>query len=398
MTLAVLLGIYTLMNAYIMLRTGLFVRRNLPGSRGRLAAGLIVLAYGALAATLPIAFALEQGGLHKALLTVGNAFQGFTVLLLFACVVLEIVCLLARLVPAGHNLVRAHGPRKLALGAAVWGICLLTCVYGTVHSSTLTVKRYDVQVAKPCGSTDSLRVALVADLHLGNSIGAKRVQNMVRVINEQDADLVLIAGDIFDNSVTEMDDPEAVKEALRSIESRLGVYGCWGNHDVRGRLFSGFTTDAPGTCVRTPEMDDFMAGSGVTMLADEAVLVDGSFWLVGRKDYSNDGEGGRSRESLEALLSPLDMSLPVLVIDHQPRFLQESADAGVDVLFSGHTHDGQTFHISLVMNREWEKPSGMLVKGSMASIVTSGVGIYGPDMRVGTDADVTVVELSFAQR
>ena len=176
------------------------------------------------------------------------------------------------------------------------------------------------------------------------------------------------------------------------------MYGCWGNHDVRGRLFSGFTTDAPGTCVRTPAMDDFMSDSGVTMLADEAVLVDGSLWLVGRKDYSNDGEDGRNRATLEALLSPLDMSLPVLVIDHQPRFLQESADAGVDVLFSGHTHDGQTFPINLVMNREWEKPSGMLIKGSMASIVTSGVGIYGPDMRVGTDADVTVVELSFANQ
>ena len=398
MTLAILLGIYILMNAYIMLRTGLFVRRNWPGSRGRLAAGLIVLACGVLAATLPIAFALEQGGLHKALLTVGNAVEGFTILLLFAYVVLEIICLLLRLIPAGRRLVRAHGPRKLALGAAVWAVCLMTCVYGTLHASQLTVKRYDVRVAKPCGSMDSLRVALVADLHLGNTIGARRVQDMVRVINEQDADLVIFAGDIFDNSVDEMYDPEAVKEALRSIESRLGVYGCWGNHDVRGRLFSGFTTDAPGTCVRTPAMDDFMSDSGVTMLADEAVLVDGSLWLVGRKDYSNDGEGGRSRAALEALLSPLDMSLPVLVMDHQPRFLQESADAGVDVLFSGHTHDGQTFPINLVMNREWEKPSGMLIKGSMASIVTSGVGLYGPDMRLGTDADVTVVDISFAQR
>ena len=94
MTLAILLGVYALMNAYVMLRTGLFVRRNLPGGRGRLAAGLIVLLYGALAATLPIAFALEQGGLHKALLTVGNAVEGFTVLLLFAYVALEIACLL----------------------------------------------------------------------------------------------------------------------------------------------------------------------------------------------------------------------------------------------------------------------------------------------------------------
>ena len=395
MTLAILMGVYVLMNAYILLRTGLFVRRNLPGRRGRLAAGFIVLACGLLAAALPVAFVLREGAVHRALLTVGNAMEGYVLLLLSAYLVLEALCLLARLVPAGRRLVRAHGPRKLALGAALWALCLCVCVYGTVHSSQLTVRRYDVTVNKACEGWDSLRVALVADLHLGNTIGAKRVENMVRVINEQHADLVLIAGDVFDNSVDAMDDPAAVKAALRSIESRLGVYGCWGNHDVYARLFSGFSTDALSASVRVPEMDAFLEDCGVTMLADEAVLVDGAFWLVGRRDYANDGAGGRSREPLETLLAPLDMDRPVLVMDHQPRFLQENADAGVDVLFSGHTHGGQTFPVSLVMNLEWEQPSGMLVKGNMTSLVTSGVGIYGPDMRVGTDADVTVADIVF---
>lgn len=395
MKLAILMGVYVLINSYVMLRTALFVRRNLPGRRGRLSAGLIVLLYGVLAMALPVSFALPQGGLHRALLTAGNAFEGFELNLFFSYLALEALCLLLRLLPAGRRLLGRHGLRKLLLGAALWGLCALTCVYGTVHSSQLTVRRYDVQVDKSCAGYGSLRVALVADLHLGNSVGAARVRQMVRVINEQDADLVLIAGDIFDNAVDGMDDPEAVKAALRSIKSRLGVYGCWGNHDVRGRLFSGFSPWDRSKARRGQEMEDFVADCGIVMLADEAVLVDGAFWLAGRRDYENDGTGGTDRAPLQTLLSGVDMEKPVLVIDHQPRFLQENADAGVDVLFSGHTHDGQTFPINLVMNREWENACGMLVKGSLTSIVTGGVGIYGPDMRVGTDADVTVAEITF---
>ena len=394
MKLAIVLGIYTLLNAYLMLRTGLFVRRNLPSGKGRRAAALAVLLCAVLAVILPISFFLPQGGPHRVLLKAGNAAEGFIILLLFAYLMLELACLLARLFPAGRRLVRSHGPRKLALGALVWAVCAVTWAYGSVHASQLTVKRYDVQVNKACEGVDSLRVVLAADLHLGNSVGAARVQDMVNAINAQNADLVLIAGDIFDNDVREMDDPQAVREALRSIESRLGVYACWGNHDVEGRLFSGFSMQE-GEAARAQEMDDFIAASGIVMLADEAVLLDDAFWLVGRKDYENDGTGARGREPLEALLAGVDMDKPVLVVDHEPRLLQQNADAGVDVLFSGHTHDGQTFPLSLGINLKWENPSGMMRKGDMTSLVTSGVGVYGPDMRVGTDADVTVADITF---
>ena len=397
MKMVIVMGVYTLMCAYVMLRTGLFVRRNLPSGKGRFAAGLLVLLCGVLAALLPVSYFLPQGGLHRALLTAGNAAEGWIILLLFAYLLMELGGLILRLIPAGRRFVRSHGPKKLALGVLVWAICTCTWAYGTLHASQLTVKRYDVKVDKACEGVDSLRVVLVADLHLGNSVGAERMRDMVRIVNEQDADLILVAGDIFDNAVDAMDDPQAVQEALRSMESRLGVYGCWGNHDVRGRLFSGFSVEE-GEAVRGQEMDDFVADAGILMLEDGAVLLDNAFWLVGRKDYENDGTGKRNREPLEALLERVDMDKPILVVDHEPRLLQQNADAGVDVLFSGHTHDGQTFPLSLGINLKWENPSGMLTKGSMTSIVTSGVGVYGPDMRVGTDADVTVVDITFAQK
>ncbi len=83
----------------------------------------------------------------------------------------------------------------------------------------------------------------------------------------------------------------------------------------------------------------------------------------------------------------LDLSRPVLVLDHQPRKLEELAAAGVDVDLSGHTHDGQLFPGNLTVRLAWENACGYLRVGEMHSIVTSGVGLFGPNMRVATRAE-----------
>ena len=89
------------------------------------------------------------------------------------------------------------------------------------------------------------------------------------------------------------------------------------------------------------------------------------------------------RKTPQEIIEGMDVSLPVLVIDHEPRELQELADTGVDVDLCGHTHDGQVFPGNIVIRFFWENPCGYLKKGNMHNIVTSGVGLFGPNMRVG---------------
>ena len=91
----------------------------------------------------------------------------------------------------------------------------------------------------------------------------------------------------------------------------------------------------------------------------------------------------------------MDLSLPVLVIDHEPRELQELADAGVDADLCGHTHDGQLFPGNLTIKLMWENACGYLKKGNMHSIVTSGVGLFGPNMRVGTKSEICDITMHF---
>ena len=107
-------------------------------------------------------------------------------------------------------------------------------------------------------------------------------------------------------------------------------------------------------------------------------------------------EGAGFPHIYEEITEGLDPDKPLIVLDHEPSQLSELAAAGVDVDLGGHTHDGQVFPVDIVMEFLWENPCGYLKKGQMHSIVTSGAGLFGPNMRVGTKAEICVVDVQFA--
>ena len=203
------------------------------------------------------------------------------------------------------------------------------------------------------------------------------------------------AGNMFDNEYEALDDPEKLAEILRGIRSKYGVYACYGNHDIQEKILAGFTFGSKEKKESTPEMDEFLEKAGITLLRDEYVLIDDSFYLYGRPDYERPGRGIDERKTPQEITEGMDVSLPVLVIDHEPRELQELADTGVDVDLCGHTHDGQVFPGNIVIRFFWENPCGYLKKGNMHNIVTSGVGLFGPNMRVGTKSEICDVSICF---
>lgn len=389
------LAAYLAANAYVAARTSIFLHRNLPERVAKLVSLLTAGVYSAFALGMPLGYILPEGALRKAIMRVSFGFYGIFIYLFSAYVIIEVLARLSKRFHRTERLTARTGNPKLVFGGVVWFGIILTCILGIHHASELTVKHYDADVAKDGGGRDSLRVVLIADTHLGYSVGAERIAAMVEKVNAQEADIILFAGDIFDNTVDGIDDPEAVKASLRRLKSRLGVYACWGNHDVAERLFSGFSTKKLENTQRSEQMEQFVRESGIIMLEDEARLVDGSFYVIGRKDYENAGDGTHERKSMEELMAGLDTTKLVIALEHEPRFLRRNADAGVDVMLCGHTHDGQFFPLNIAIRTAWENPAGLKKVGDMTSIVTSGVGVYGPDMRIGTDADISVVDIHF---
>ncbi len=298
-----------------------------------------------------------------------------------------------------------HSPLKISkiysrigvitVGTGVAICTAVFCLYGFVHARDIKTTPYTVTVDKTNVQTNQLKAVLVADTHLGYAIGAKHIEQLVEKINACEPDIVIFAGDIFDNSIDGIDNPDKVAKLFRSIDSKYGVWACYGNHDINEQILMGFTFSWGESPENDTSMANFLKDSNINLLQDESVLIDDSFYLVGRRDVDKPGTTDGSRLSPAELTKDLDKSKPIFFIDHSPSELKEIADAGADIDFSGHTHDGQVFPGNLTIKMMWENPSGVIKKDSMYSIVTSGAGIFGPYMRVGTDAEICNVTINF---
>lgn len=342
-----------------------------------------------------IAFLLPKSAVAIVIRRISTYWIGIMLYSLLYVVLFDLLRLIAKHTKLKNTLLFSRGS-VISIGSVVVACAVATCLYGIFNARNIKVNEYSVTVNKSCGSDKHLKAVLVADLHMGYAIGVGHITNMVEKINQQDADIVIIAGDIFDNSYDGMDDPEGIKAQLKSIKSKYGVYAVYGNHDIDEKILMGFTFDWGGKQLHSEKMTNFMKECNIKLINDESVLINDEFYLVGRRDTDKPGTEDGTRAEISELTKDLDKTKPIFVLSHEPDELQKTADAGADIDFSGHTHDGQLFPGNLTIGLFWENPCGMIKKDNMYSIVTSGVGVYGTFMRVGTDAEICSVDIDFA--
>lgn len=342
-----------------------------------------------------IAFLLPKSAVAIVIRRLSTYWIGIMLYSLLYVVLFDLLRLIAKHTKLKNTLLFSRGS-VISIGSVVVACAVATCLDGIFNARNIKVNEYSVTVNKSCGSDKHLKAVLVADLHMGYAIGVDHITNMVEKINQQDADIVIIAGDIFDNSYDGMDDPEGIKAQLKSIKSKYGVYAVYGNHDIDEKILMGFTFDWGGKQLHSEKMTNFMKECNIKLINDESVLINDEFYLVGRRDTDKPGTEDGTRAEISELTKDLDKTKPIFVLSHEPDELQKTADAGADIDFSGHTHDGQLFPGNLTIGLFWENPCGMIKKDNMYSIVTSGVGVYGTFMRVGTDAEICSVDIDFA--
>lgn len=342
-----------------------------------------------------IAFLLPKSAVAIVIRRISTYWIGIMLYSLLYVVLFDLLRLIAKHTKLKNTLLFSRGS-VISIGSVVVACAVATCLYGIFNARNTKVNEYSVTVNKSCGSDKHLKAVLVADMHMGYAIGVDHITNMVEKINQQDADIVIIAGDIFDNSYDGMDDPEGIKAQLKSIKSKYGVYAVYGNHDIDEKILMGFTFDWGGKQLHSEKMTNFMKECNIKLINDESVLINDEFYLVGRRDTDKPGTEDGTRAEISELTKDLDKTKPIFVLSHEPDELQKTADAGADIDFSGHTHDGQLFPGNLTIGLFWENPCGMIKKDNMYSIVTSGVGVYGTFMRVGTDAEICSVDIDFA--
>lgn len=257
-----------------------------------------------------------------------------------------------------------------------WGFVVALVVvvgaltYGWVNARRTKTVRIDVVLDKPM--SEPMTIVAISDVHLGSGTGREALRRYVEQINSHEPDLVVICGDLIDNSLLPVLKAD-MGEELHRIKARYGVYAVPGNHEY----ISGIEA-----CER------FFATTPVTLLRDSVVMLPSGVQLVGRDDRAN-----KQRASLDELLSRCDMTRPVVVLDHQPFELAESNRRGVDVQFSGHTHNGQVFPLNLALKLMYEQPCGYRKWSHSHIYVSSGLSLWGPPFRIATQGDMAVMRL-----
>lgn len=357
---------------------------------------LVITIYTFFASALVIGFLLPPSPLERVMKLIGNYWLGVLLYIILTVLIGDAIRLvLKRQKKIPQEYIKAK--RTFVIAGTICIIIISSVsIYGAINARIIRTTKYEVTINKKVEKMKNLKIALVADLHMGYNIGTPHIKNMVQKINKKNPDLVVIAGDIFDNEYEALDNPKKIVKALKSIESKYGVYATYGNHDIKEKILAGFTFSKKGEKKESDiRMDQLLEDANITLLRDEGVLIEDSFYLYGRPDYRRPGRGITIRKTPEEITKELDKSKPIIVADHEPNELEELADAGVDMDLCGHTHDGQIFPGNITTSLMWENSYGYMKKDNMHNIVTSGVGLFGPNMRVGTKAEVVIVDVNF---
>ena len=218
--------------------------------------------------------------------------------------------------------------------------------------------------------TRDYRMVMVSDLHLGYHNRRSHLAKWVDLINAEHPDLVLIGGDVVDNSVRPLFE-EAMAEEFRRIEAP--IYACLGNHEYYSN---------------EPKARQFYKDAGIHLLTDSTVVLDSTLCIIGRDDRTNP-----KRKELSMLTSAIDPSLYTIVLVHQPHELEKTEECKADFQFSGHTHRGQVWPISWITDAIYECSWGEHRRGDTRFYISSGIGIWGGKFRIGTQSEYVVATL-----
>ena len=300
---------------------------------------------------------LEQNSL---LYKIGTSWL-IILLYLFMLFLLLDVLRLVHILPAGL----LHQSWKGTL--MVVGIMLVVFIYGNWH--------YHHKVRQPLELTTQktiikpLKVLMMSDLHLGYGNRRADFHKWVDKLNEEHADLILIAGDIIDSNLKPLEQ-EAVYEEFHRLNAP--IVACLGNHEY----YAG-----------EPNSQQLFEKAGIRLLRDEVMELD-DLCIVGRDDRSN-----RRRKSLAELTAGIDRNKYIILMDHQPYELEKTEEQHIDFQLSGHTHNGQVWPISWITEHLYECAFGNYQRGDTRYYVSSGIGIWGGKFRIGTRSEYVVATL-----
>lgn len=263
----------------------------------------------------------------------------------------------------------------------VLGVAAVLLAWGYAEARRVPrVRRVDVTLPRLGAGLDGTRVVLITDTHYGPLDRARWSARVCAKVNTLDADLVCHTGDIADGTAERRRAQATPLGTVRATRARVYVTG---NHE--------YYSEAQGWV-------DLMGELGWEPLRNRHLLLErGGDTLVvaGVDDVTAESSGlPGHRAHLAGALDGAHPDLPVLLLAHQPAFVDRAAAGGVDLQLSGHTHGGQIWPFHHLVRIDQPVVAGLSRHGARTLLYTSrGTGFWGPPFRVFAPSEITLLVL-----
>lgn len=276
-------------------------------------------------------------------------------------------------------------PYYIGIIAVVTTVIYLSVCYFLAHHVWIT--QYEVHTSK---DIQPLRIALLADSHVGTLETGESFAKQISVINDYNPDVVILAGDFVDDS-SYYDDMIVAADALGKLNAKYGIYYVFGNHDYSYAN----TKYLPSRGYNGQQLGQYLREKGINVMTDTIIEPCEGYAIVGRIDKSFENREGSGRAPIASLLKNIDDKTYSIVIDHQPSDYDNEAEAGADLVLSGHTHGGQMFPITwmgvwLGMN---DSIYGYERIKNTDFITTSGISDWEIQFKSGCKSEIVIIDI-----
>ena len=305
---------------------------------------------------------------------------GFVSLLFFVQLGADVLLLIKLLLAKGHNF-DPHRRAFLGLSAKtiVGGIAGLGSIWGLYSAlKEPVIKRVEIEIDGLPESLKGFRMAQITDLHVGSMIGGNFVEKVSRKIKELNADMLFFTGDAADGSVQSYG--EHLK-SLAEIHPKYGKYFVTGNHE--------YYSDMNGWL-------QLIEGLGFNILVNESqniIVNDATIMITGIPDRGGGHFSSFHKTDMKKALGGMNPSDFKILLAHQPKDVEYALKYGFDLQLSGHTHGGQYFPFSLLVQLAHPFIKGLHKRENTWIYINQGTGYWGPPLRIGTEPEITEIVL-----
>lgn len=253
---------------------------------------------------------------------------------------------------------------------------------------------YDIETNKIL--TDK-KIAFISDIHLGTCFDAKKFNEYLKEIENENVDMLLIGGDFIDGNTTKKDLDEALIY-LNDIKTKYGIYFIYGNHERNG-IIPDIKRDFD-----IEYFDNELIKTNIKVLEDKAVVLD-DLLLVGRRD-DYDEKKGIERVDVDKIINNIDFDIEKnnvkdlsklysIVVNHQPKDFDLYEKLNIDLVLSGHTHGGQYFTGKFISNifKINDLTYGFIKKGNTNFIVTSGLACWLLPLKPAEKSEYVIINI-----